>query len=318
MNSHADTVLKKRFVLSIALTLAILIAEIVGGIWTGSLALLSDAAHVFVDAFALGLSYFAIRLASRPADSRHTYGYHRMEVLSALINGALLGVIVVEILSEAWKRWNHPTEIKSGGMLAIAIVGLMVNLLVAFVLGGHRHEHGETVHSDTRNLNVHSAYLHVLGDAAASMGVILAAVIIRYTGWLWMDPLTSVFISVLIALGAWRVLRSSFHILMEGVPQDISLEDVASVIVSVPGVQEVHDLHVWSICPENVALSAHVVLEDKTMASSGEVMAGIKKLLRGKFGIEHTTIQMECQSCGQGRSFSAGMASLATAHGHRG
>ncbi len=304
MNSHIDSGLGRRLTLSVALTMAILVAEVAGGLWTGSLALLSDAAHVFVDVFALGLSYFAVRLASRPADSRHTYGYHRMEVLSALINGALLGVIVVEILSEAWKRWNHPTAIKSTEMLAIAVAGLAVNLLVAFVLGGHRHEHEGGIRSDVRNLNVHSAYLHVLGDAAASVGVILAAIVIHYTNWLWVDPLTSVFVSVLISLGAWRVLKISFHILMEGVPQGISLEDVADAIASVPGVQEVHDLHVWSICPENVALSSHVVLEDKTMSSARRVMAEIKKRLKEDFGIEHTTVQMECRSCGQGISFS--------------
>jgi cobalt-zinc-cadmium efflux system protein len=301
MNSHVDEFLKKRFVLSVLLTSAILIAEVVGGLWTGSLALLSDAAHVFVDVFALALSYFAIWMAARPADARHTYGYHRTEVLAALVNGTLLGIIVVEILREAWDRWQHPTAIKSTEMLVIAVIGLAVNLLVAFVLGGHHHEHGgESVHSDTKNLNVHSAYLHVLGDAAASVGVILAAAIIHYTGWMWIDPLTSVFISVLISLGAWRVLKSSLHILMEGVPQGLSLEEIARAMVSVPGVQEVHDLHVWSICPENVALSAHVVLADKTMASSTEVMAELKRRLHDDFGIEHTTIQMECANCGQG------------------
>ncbi len=301
MNSHADEVLKKRFVLSMLLTSAILVAEVVGGLWTGSLALLSDAAHVFVDVFALGLSYFAIWMAARPADARHTYGYHRTEVLAALVNGALLGIIVVEILRESWARWQHPTAIKSTEMLIIAAIGLLVNLLVAFVLGGHHHEHsGESVHSDTENLNVHSAYLHVLGDAAASVGVILAAIVIHYTGWLWVDPLTSVFISVLISLGAWRVLRSSLHILMEGVPQGLSLEQIARAMVSVPGVREVHDLHVWSICPENVALSAHVVLADKTMASGSEVMAALKQRLHDEFGIDHTTIQMECANCGQG------------------
>ena len=303
MHSHADAVLRKRFVISMLLTSAILVAEVVGGIWTGSLALLSDAAHVFVDVFALGLSYFAMSMAARPADFRHTYGYHRVEVLAALVNGSLLGVIVIEILREAWDRWSRPNAIKSTEMLVIAVIGLGVNLLVAFVLGGHRHEHeGKSVHSDSKNLNVHSAYLHVLGDAAASVGVILAALVIHYTGWLWVDPLTSVFISVLISLGAWRVLKSSLHILMEGVPQDLSLEEVADAILSVPGVREVHDLHVWSICPENVALSAHLI-PDESSVSGEEIMEEIKHRLHDRFGIDHTTIQVEQVGCGQGESF---------------
>jgi cobalt-zinc-cadmium efflux system protein len=294
-------------------TFAILIAEVVGGFWTGSLALLSDAAHVFMDVFALGLSYLALRLSALPADDRHTYGFHRLEVLAALINGVTLGAIAIEIFSESWKRWFNPEPIKSVEMLVIAVIGLVVNLVVAFVLGGHAHEHdhyhdhededGAEAHEEAEDLNVRSAYLHVLGDAISSVGVIVAAALIGWTGWTWLDPLMSVFIGVLIVVSSWRVLKSSLHILVEGVPEHLSVEKIGQSMASVPGVLDVHDLHVWSICSGHVALSAHVLTADQTITANGGVMAEIKKRLK-KFGIEHTTIQFECEACGQGTNLS--------------
>ncbi|MEP0806970.1 MAG: cation transporter [Chloroflexota bacterium] len=292
-------------------TFAILIAEVVGGFWTGSLALLSDAAHVFMDVFALGLSYLALRLSALPADDRHTYGFHRLEVLAALINGVTLGAIAIEIFSESWKRWFNPEPIKSVEMLVIAVIGLVVNLVVAFVLGGHAHEHdhdhedeeGAEAHEEAEDLNVRSAYLHVLGDAISSVGVIVAAALIGWTGWTWLDPLMSVFIGVLIVVSSWRVLKSSLHILVEGVPEHLSVEKIGQSMASVPGVLDVHDLHVWSICSGHVALSAHVLTADQTITANGGVMAEIKKRLK-KFGIEHTTTQFECEACGQGTNLS--------------
>ena len=288
--------------LSIALTAIILVAEIIGGYWTGSLALLSDAAHVFMDVFALVLSYLALRLSALPADDRHTYGYHRLEVLAALINGVLLGIIAIEIFREAWTRWNNPAPIKSGEMLIIAIIGLVVNLIVAFVLGGHNHDHdheaGEPEHAD--DLNVRSAYLHVLGDAVSSVGVIVAAVLIWTTGKTWFDPLMSVLIGVLIVVSSWRVLKSSLHILIEGVPEHLSLEKIGQSMAAVPGVQDVHDLHVWSICSGHIAMSAHVVAADQSLHDCDGITAEIKQRMAA-FGIEHTTIQIECATCGQGR-----------------
>jgi len=203
------------------LTAAILVAEVIGGFWTGSLALLSDAAHVFMDIFALTLSYLALRLSALPADNRHTYGFHRLEALAALINGITLGAIAIEIFSESWARWFNPTAIKSMEMLVIAIIGLMVNLAVAFALGRHAHDHE---HEEAEDLNVRSAYLHVLGDAISSVGVIVAAAVIWFTGWNWLDPLMSAFIGILIGVSSWRVLKSSLHILIEGVPEHLSIE----------------------------------------------------------------------------------------------
>lgn len=310
MNPHPNKALENRFVLSMLLTAAILIAEVIGGYWTGSLALLSDAAHVFMDVFALGLSYIALRLSALPADDRHTYGFHRLEVLAALINGVTLGIIAIEIFSESWQRWLNPQPIKSMEMLVIAAIGLVVNLIVAFVLGGHSHDHdhegeaGEEAHEEAEDLNVRSAYLHVLGDAISSVGVIFAAALIWFTGWTWLDPLMSVFIGVLIIVSSWRVLKSSLHILVEGVPEHLSVEKIGQSMAGVPGVLDVHDLHVWSLCSGHVALSAHVVTADQPLAEGDGIMAELKARLM-KFGIQHTTIQFECVACGQGAHLSA-------------
>lgn len=300
MPAHDTALMGKRFLISIGITLAILLAEVIGGYWTGSLALLSDAAHVFMDVFALVLSYIALRLSSLPPDDRHTYGFHRLEVLAALINGVTLGVIAIEIFSESWARWQNPQPVKSVEMLVIAGIGLVANLAVVFVLGGHDHEHEENERED---LNVRSAFLHVVGDAISSVGVIIAAVIIWRTGWIWVDPLMSVMIGVLILLSSWRVLKSSLHILVEGVPEGMSIVEVGQVMSEVAGVDEVHDLHVWSLCSGHVALSAHVVTANQPLTESDGLMADLKRRLL-KLGIEHTTIQFECAACGQGRALS--------------
>ena len=310
MQAHENSNTGNRFLLSIGITFAILIAEIIGGYWTGSLALLSDAAHVFMDVFALALSYLALRLSALPADDRHSYGYHRLEVIAALINGVTLAVISIEIFREAWARWLTPQPVKSIEMLVIAFIGLIANLIVVFVLGGHGHDHehaeGEEEHEEAEDLNVRSAYLHVLGDAISSVGVILAAVVIWLTNWQWVDALMSVFIGILILFSSWRVLKSSLHILIEGVPEHLSVEKIGRSMSEVPGVQNVHDLHVWSICSGHIALSAHIIADNQLLAESDGIMAELKRRL-AKFGIEHTTIQLECAACGQGKAIPAGI-----------
>ncbi len=290
MPPHATTNTGRRFLISIGITFTIFLAELIGGYWTGSLALLSDAAHVFMDAFALILSYLALRLSALPADDRHTYGYHRLEVMAALINGVTLGAIAIEIFTEAVARWQSPQPIKSIEMMAVAVIGLVANLLVAFVLRGHEQEQTD--------LNLHSAFLHVVGDALSSIGVILAAGIIWLTGWTWVDPLMSILIGILIVVGSWRVLRSSLHILIEGVPEGLSATLVKQSMIGVPGVKDVHDLHIWSICSGHAALSAHVIIADQPLKGSNSLMAELKARL-SQFGIEHTTIQFECHACGQ-------------------
>jgi len=300
MKPHPNSGVEKRFLISITLTALILVAEIIGGLWTGSLALLSDAAHVFMDIFALGLSFLALRLSALPADDRHTYGYHRLEVLAALANGLTLGVIAIGIFSEAIQRWQNPEPIKSVEMLVIAVIGLVVNLVVAFVLGGHDHDHDEAAHG-REDVNVKSAFLHVVGDAVSSVGVIVAAVLIGLTGAPWIDPLMSILIGVIILLSSGRVLKSSLHILVEGAPEGLAVSQVSQAMADVMGVAEVHDLHVWSLCSGHVALSAHVVVSDQLLRDTDPVMSELKQRLQTNFGIEHTTIQFECIACGQGR-----------------
>lgn len=280
----------KRIFLSIALTGLIFLAEFIGGLWTGSLALLSDSAHVFMDVFALVLSYLAIRIATRPADDRHTYGFHRMQVLAALANGATLLLISFEIFKEAINRFHNPTTITAGPMLLIAVIGLVINVIVALVLREHDHE----------DLNTRSAFLHVLGDALASVGVIGAGIAIYFTGLTWIDPLVSILISVLILISSGRLLKETIHILAEGIPEGMTASGVAKTIQAVNGVAGIHDLHIWTVTPGYVALSAHVILEDQKLSDSENIMTALKKRLDDEYEIEHTTIQFECNSCGQG------------------
>ena len=289
MSEHTHEIKQNRFVLSLSLTGVIFLAEVLGGLWTGSLALLADSAHVFMDAFALGLSYLALRAAALPADDRHTYGYHRLQILAALTNGITLLFVAFEILREAWDRWQQPRTIQAGPMLIIAVIGLIVNVIVAYVL--HEHDHDD--------VNTRSAFLHVVGDTLASVGVIGAGVVILFTGWVWLDPLVSALIGVLILVSAGRLLKETVHILAEGMPDGMTATQVAEAMSRVTGVVEVHDLHVWTVAPGYVALSAHVLLADQALSETADVMAALKHTLREQFGIEHTTIQFECTACGQ-------------------
>jgi cobalt-zinc-cadmium efflux system protein len=281
---------QKKLFISIALTGLIFIAELVGGLITGSLALLSDSAHVFMDMFALGLSYLAIRAAALPANDRHTFGYHRMQVLAALVNGITLLVISIEIFREAIKRFQNPEPVLAGPMLIIAIIGLVVNVIVALVLHDHDHD----------DISTRSAFLHVLGDTLASVGVILAGILILFTGQQWIDPLVSLLISLLILYSSGRLLLKAIHILDEGIPEGLTASTVAEAMKSVRGVAEIHDLHIWTIGPGYIALSAHAVLEDQTLTQSENIMEALKLMLSRRYGIEHTTIQFECANCGQG------------------
>lgn len=287
MNSDNRDARQHRFILSLALTGLIFVVELIGGLWTGSLALLADAGHVFMDAFALGLSYLALRVATLPPNERHTYGYQRMQILAALTNGITLLLIAVEILREAWERVKQPQTIQAGPMLVIAIVGLGVNILVAFVL--HEHEHDD--------LNTRSAFLHVMGDTLASVGVIVAGVIILFTGYTWIDPLVSVLIGVLILVSAGRLLKETVHILAEGIPDGMTASGVGDAMRTVPGITDIHDLHVWTVAPGYVALSAHAVLADQALSETDVVMTALKQVLQDSFAIEHTTIQFECANC---------------------
>lgn len=308
MIATSTRTIQKKFVFSLILTSLILVAEVIGGLISGSLALLSDAAHVFMDIFALALSYVALRLSIRPPDDQHSFGWHRLEVVAALINGASLFVISIGIWIEAVKRFQEPQEIQSTEMLIIAVIGLVVNLVVAFVLGGHQHEHGGDHDHDhdhnqhesepkKRNLNVQSAFLHVLGDAISSVGVIAAAILIGLTGRNWIDPLISILIGVIILVSAIRVTRSALHILLEGVPEGLSIQRIKERMNSITAIKAVHDLHVWNLGSDQISLSAHVILQEPNAGQESVVMEMIKKLLDDEFHIQHTTIQFEKSPC---------------------
>jgi len=293
MHSHVHPGrMQRRLLWGLVLTGITFFAELIGGLVTGSLALLSDAAHVFLDMFALGLAYGALRLSARPASERFTYGLHRTQVLAALVNGATLAFVAVGIVREAIVRLTDPRPILAGPMVTIAVVGLAVNLVVALLLRAH----------DKHDLGVHSAFLHVLGDALGSLGTIAAGTVILLTGWTPADALASLAIATVIMVGAVRVLRRSLRVLAEGAPEGISVPDVARAMQDIPGVEGVHDLHVWAVAPGYPALSAHVVLGDQAISAAERVMAELRRVLHERFSIEHTTLQVECAPCSPGSS----------------
>ncbi len=301
MPVRENTKQESRYLYAILITTIILAAEIIGGIWTGSLALLSDSAHVFTDVLALLISYGAFRLAKRPVDDRHTYGYHRVEVFAAVINGFSLAVICGGIWWEAVERFISPQEILGLPMLAIAAIGLAANVLVAVVLKpGHTHSHDPVHTHQNDDINLHSAYLHVIGDALSSVGVILAGLIIWLTGAAWIDPLVSILIGIMIAISSYRVLRRSIHILLEGTPEGISISDIAAAISRIEGVADVHDLHIWNIGSGHISLSTHVTLTPEGCGNQPGILDHIRHLLHEDFSLEHVTIQIEIESCGQG------------------
>ena len=300
MHFRVDQTLQKRYLLAICLTSLILIAEIIGGILSALLSLLSDATHVFIYIVALGLSFFAMRLAARPPDDRHSYGWHRAEVIAALVNGSTLVLMAIGIWVEAYKRFRSPVEIRSTEMLVIAVIGLLINLLVAFILGRdshHAHTHDHPGHSPRENINLRSAFLHVLGDAISSVGVIAAAILIRFTNAVWLDPLISIFIGLIIVVSAWRILRTSIHILLERVPDGLSIKQIHESLQSLPVVENIHDLHIWNLSSDSVALSAHITLSAIGLSEPENAMTEIKNLLDLEFNIQHTTIQFEKTPC---------------------
>jgi cobalt-zinc-cadmium efflux system protein len=279
------TVLK----VALALTCAVLVVEVAGGVISHSLALLSDAGHVLTDVFALGLAWFAVAQSNRPADARRTYGYHRVSILAALVNSVTLIVIVIAIAYEAIRRLAHPEPVQGGIVIATALAAIAINMLVAF---GLRRE--------TRSLNVRAALMHVIGDLGASVGVVVAGIVILLTGWLYIDPLLSLGIAVLIAFGAWQIVRETVNLLMEGTPGEIDLAAVTREITGTDLVTSMHDLHVWALSSEEVALSCHVVVGDHPLGDAEHVVRDLESRLCAKFAIGHTTIQVEsCHPCGE-------------------
>ncbi len=269
-----------------------MVAEIVGGLVTNSLALLADAGHMLSDVAALALSFFAVWLAARPSPAERTYGYHRAEILAALANGATLIVVSLYIFYEAYERLWNPPDVQGPLMMAIAVGGLVVNLLGLWILNAGRSE----------NLNVRGAWLHVLTDALGSVGAIAAGVLIWGFGWELADPIASVLIGCLVIYSSWRLLSESVWVLMESAPSRIQVEQVRAALRELPGVRDVHDLHVWSITSGMDAISAHVVAEPTSPPL--DLLDQVQQILRDRFQLEHATIQIEppqwaaCGRCG--------------------
>ncbi|HDR3520483.1 cation diffusion facilitator family transporter [Bacillus pacificus] len=281
-HDHGHSKNKKALLFAFLLTTSFMIAEVIGGFVTNSLALLSDAGHMLSDAVSLALSLLAFKLGEKTATAAKTYGYKRVEMLAALCNGVVLIVISVYIFIEAIRRFKEPVEIASNGMLIIAVLGLLINILSAWILmrGG-----------DVKgNLNLRSAFLHVLGDLLGSVGAIIAALLIKFFGWTAADAIASILVSILVIISGWRVTRDTVHILMEGAPQHINVEEVKSTLLNIPVVKEVHDLHIWSVTSDFQVLTCHLIIKGNETQS---VLKEATDVLKEKFHVEHVTIQVE-------------------------
>lgn len=289
-HSHAtsETRNEKPLWIALILTSLFLIAEVVGGLMTNSLALISDAAHMFTDAAALAVSLAAIRVGRRPADSLRTFGYYRFEILAAAFNAILLFMVALYILYEAYERLKNPPEIQSGAMLIIAVLGLTINLVSMRLLAS----------GSNASLNIKGAYLEVWSDMLGSIGVIFGALVIRWTGWAWIDSIIAVAIGLWVLPRTWVLLKASMNVLLEGVPDGMSLAEVRSAITAVDGVRDVHDLHVWTITSGKTSLTAHIVYEP-AQGDHQSLRCAIRSILADKFDIHHSTIQMEDAPCEQ-------------------
>ena len=279
---HGD---RKKLVGAIVVTLCILAAEIVGGLLSHSLALLSDAGHMFSDVVAQALSLAALVIAARPADARRTYGWHRVEILAALGNGVTLVGLSLVIIWQAWHRLHAPVEVQTGLMMKIAAVGLAANLVGAFLL------------HDAHSLNVKGAYLHILGDTLSSVAVLGGGAVMYFAhGLYWLDPLLSIAIGIFICYSSYSLIRDAVDVLLETVPRDIDLAGVTHSIDNMPLVKAVHDLHIWTITSGLHALSAHIVVKQCEVAERDQLINDLKRVLADKFKISHTTLQIESET----------------------
>ncbi|RKU25702.1 cation transporter [Candidatus Poribacteria bacterium] len=281
--------LQKKFKIAILVTFCVFLGELIGGIWSGSLALLSDAAHMMSDVISLLISWFAIYLSTRPATSIRTYGYHRTEVFAAFLNGVTLIGISIWIFYEAYHRYTSPHEIKVTGMFIVACFGFIANLVILWQLHGESHG----------NLNVRSAVLHVIGDTLSSVAVVIGGVIILFTNWTPIDALLSILIGGIILFSAINVTKEAVYILLENSPRNADADTVAKYLCNLEPVKDVHDLHVWSLCSNYSALSAHVVINENTILPYDQILKQINTELIQRFGIHHTTIQLENVACSQ-------------------
>jgi cobalt-zinc-cadmium efflux system protein len=289
-HSHAHAAVRTtthRMALALFITLGFVFVEAAAGIIANSLALLTDAAHNLTDVIALALSWYAVRLTLRPANSGKTFGYHRAGILIALFNSTTLVLIALGIFYEAYQRLLNPPQVAAGLMTVVAALAFVVNLGTArLVKPGSDHD-----------LNQRSAFIHLAGDALSTLGALVAGILIMLTGWTILDPLVSVLIGLLIVWNAWLIIRESVEILLEGTPRDIDVEVMVTDIQHVPGVRGVHDLHVWSITQSMRALSAHVLVDDEPISVGAEIQREINAVLQEQYNIAHATLQLECVGC---------------------
>lgn len=277
----------KRLALSLVLTFAFVFVEIAAGIFGNSLALLTDAAHNFTDVIALGLSWYALRLATHPAHAGKTYGYHRAGILVALVNSTTLVIIALGIFYEAWHRFIAPPTVDAPILIGVGAAAFIVNAVTAWLVkSGSEH-----------NLNLRSVFLHLMGDVLSTLGAVAAGIIIAFTKWNWLDPFVSVLIGGLILWNAWGILRQTVHILLESTPENIDMKDMVADLLKVDGVREIHDLHVWSISENLRMLSAHIVSDDLPISLSMVIQQNVNEILARKYNIQHATLQMECEGC---------------------
>ena len=267
---------------ALTLTAVFCVVEFVGGWLTNSLALLSDAVHMLTDVGALALGLFALWVAGRPPSDSKTFGYHRAEILAALANGVALGAAVLFILAEAWERLRAPSPVATGGMMVVAAIGMVVNVICARLLAP----------GETDSLNRRAAFLHVISDLLGSLGALIAGAVIMFTGWSGADAVAAALISALILFSAWQLVRESLDVLMEAVPSHIELEHLREAMASIPGACRVHDLHVWTLTTGRHALAAHVVVD--AGADGDAVLEAMRALLAERFAVHHVTIQLEC------------------------
>ena len=269
------------------IVVAVMVAEVVGGLLSNSLALLGDAGHMLVDALALSISLIAVWIARRPADTTKTFGYHRVEIMAALTNGVILVLVAVFIFYGAYQRLREPPEVNSALMMGVAAVGLVANLGGMLMLRRARHT----------SINIKAAFWHILGDTISSLGVIIGGIVISITGWGTVDPIIAIVIGTIILWGAVRLVRESSDILLEAVPKHIQIEEVGRAMMNISGIRDVHDMHIWTITSGIYALSAHVLIDDQTVARSAEITRLIEQELARRFDITHTTLQLECEKC---------------------
>jgi cobalt-zinc-cadmium efflux system protein len=273
---------RRSLLLTLGITTTIMVLEAVGGFVTGSLALKADAGHMLTDSSSLLLAVLALSFASRPADLRRTYGFYRLEILAALANGVTLLFLSGWIVWEAIERFSDPRPVDAKTMALIAVVGLIANAIGLVLL-----------HRKGGSLNLRGAYLHVLGDTLSSVGVIVAAVVILFTGWTMVDPLLSIAIACVIVWSAWSLVRDAIDVLLEAVPAHLDLADVLHSMEQTPGVSRIHDLHIWTISSGMHSLSAHVVVESCDMGRNDEILKGLRTMLADKYHLDHVTLQIE-------------------------